>query len=176
MIQESELQTIRKSEGGSFEPLESDVYQVQIVDIQLKENEYMGKKSKQLEFTSQVATPLSDKDHGRQLKFWTSTTWNMGGGKYSPSKLFTLVTSVYKHYKPDVSVKDMEEIQVSQINDLIGKQVRVNVVAKEREDGKTVNKVESFLPIKAPVEFEPVEWKKNTAETDEDFERDMGFK
>jgi hypothetical protein len=149
---------IKKSDGGgSYKTLVPDAYQFQITNIALVESNFNGKSQKQLEFTAQLCDP-KEEHYGRQLRFWASLTWNAGGGDYRPSKLFTIFKSIYRLYYPERKVEEIEKVDGAMIKDLIGKQLKLNVIEVDKGD-KTYNKVDGFMPARTVIKgFTPIDW------------------
>jgi hypothetical protein len=141
--------SISKSQGQGFEILDADVYQVQIVDISEKEGTKFNSSEpvQQFEFKCEV---VEEENLGKRVFIWTTQSWFDGGKSSKPSKLFDLVRQIYAFYHKDVNVKDMEEINFQQLNDLIGKQLRVTVTVTE--NGR--NRVVGFMPIKKELPYD----------------------
>jgi len=127
----------------------ADVYQVILIDVKEAEGTDFntGEPKKQLKFFAQIAEG-DEKD--KIISFFTTFSWFNGGKSAKPSKLFNLVKAVWTYYRADVKIGDVPIIEADDVNNLIGKQLRVAV--EETEKGWP--KVTSFLPVKKEVKYE----------------------
>lgn len=137
-------QKISKSSGAEYSSIPSDVYQVQIIDVEEREGvkyNTVDEKIMQFMFKTQV---VEGEHKGAGVVIFTSKSWFDGGKSSKPSKLYNLLKAVYG------DVSNMEEISDVEINGAVGKQIRVTV--ELTDNGK--NKVTGFLPAKAKINYE----------------------
>ena len=148
---------IKQSEQPDFEPvvLPEDSYQVSIDRVELR----VGKKYMTEEDENQLLFYLKPlnvaPEFAKKVLFYQTTTSFFNGKSTSTknalkaSKLYGLIKTVYKFYKPEVKVDEMKAEQITDdvINELEGKQVMAIVALSET--GK--NKVVSLLSIKEEV-------------------------
>lgn len=153
---------IQQSARPDFEPvvLPEDSYQCLIDRVEFR----VGKKYMSEEDQDQLLfylKPLNvTPEFAKKLLFYQTTTSFFNGKSTSTrntlkaSKLYSLIKTIYKFYKPDVKVEDMkpEEITDDVINGLEGKQV---VAIVSLTDAGT-NKVVSLLSIKEEVKTDEV--------------------
>lgn len=151
---------IQQSAQPDFEPvvLPEDSYQCVIDRVEMK----VGKKYMTDEDQDQLLfylKPLNVAPEFEKKVLFFQTTTSFFNGKSSnsklamkASKLYSLIKTIYKFYKPEVKVDEMkaEEITDEVINELEGKQVQAIVALTDT--GK--NKVVSLLSIKEEVAVE----------------------
>lgn len=151
---------VPQSDKPDFEPivLPEDSYQCVIDRVELK----VGKKYMSDEDQDQLLfylRPLTvAPEFAKKVLFYQTTTSFFNGKSSSTksalkaSKLYGLIKTVYKFYKPEVKVDEMEADDVNDevINGLEGKQV-VAIVSLT-DTGK--NKVVSLLSIKEETKLE----------------------
>jgi hypothetical protein len=153
--------SIKRNEGGDFEIVPADLYQVQITDVTEREGTKFNSQDPQLQYMFKTVV-VEGEQKGQGIVIFTTPSWFDGGKKSKPSKLFNLFKTVYAFYKKDVDVKNMEGVTGAMINDLIGKQLRVTVEITDA--GK--NKVTGFMTIKKEVGY---------TETNDDVEKALGI-
>lgn len=139
---------VEAPENKDWNPIPEDIYQVVIKDI----DEKIMKKfqSEEEDAFYHVKFTILDGEGeaaNQQVSCFCARKWFSGNKKMSPSKLVNLVKAVYAFYYPKLSVVELEaeDMSIKVINDLIGKQLRINV--KLNADG-TNNKVSDFMAIK----------------------------
>jgi flavin-dependent dehydrogenase len=139
---------VEAPENKDWTPIPEDIYQVVIKDI----DEKIMKKfqSEEEDAFYHVKFTILDGEGvaaNQQVSCFCARKWFSGNKKMSPSKLVELVKAVYAFYYPKLSVVELEaeDMTIKVINDLIGKQLRVNV--KLNAEG-TNNKVSDFMAIK----------------------------
>lgn len=146
---------VQQSEEGDYSPLPADVYQVQIVDVEEREGtKYQSsEKITQLLFKTKVVEEGEFKN--RSLGIFVTPKWFAGGKNASPSKMFNLFKAVYSFYKKEVNIAelDAEFIGLSEINGLIGKQLRLTV----QVNAGNKNKIDSMMQIKQVIAYEQAE-------------------
>jgi hypothetical protein len=141
------FQATQKSNSDfSSEVLEEGLYTVEIEKVEAKE----GTKYMSTETQMQLVFYLRVIENPDKLLFYNTTFsffngQSTGQKKLNPSKLYNLIKTIYKAYKPDVDVSKIkpEELTDDSINELEGKQFKALV--KINENGK--NKIDSILPI-----------------------------
>ena len=135
--------------------LPEDSYQCSIEKVELREGtKYMSTETEmQLLF---YLKPLGvDETFKDKLLFFQTTTSFFNGkstkakNNVKSSKLYNIIRTVYRFYKPDVKVDEMksEEITDDVINYLEGKQLMA--IVKLSETGK--NKVTDIMSIKSEI-------------------------
>jgi len=132
--------------------LPEDSYQCVIDRVEMRE----GTKYMSTETETQLLFYLRPLDvgveFGKKLLFYQTSTSFFNGKSTNarqalkPSKLYQLIKTVYKKYKPEVKVDEMkpEDITADVINELEGKQLIA--IVKINENGN--NKVSDVLSIK----------------------------
>lgn len=121
-----------------FPTLEDGTYQVQIRDI----SDHVGSNYKtkepedQYQFDLEV---LDEENKGHVIKVWTSKKYSAAKEGRAESKLYTICNKVFGKVIP------ADELD---LNDLIGKQLKIVVTRFENEAGYERNKVVSFLAAK----------------------------
>lgn len=148
----------KQNEGGSTErtTLPEDSYQCVIDKVELREGtKYMSTEPEMQLLFYLRPLAVGDEYKSKLLFYQTSTSFFNGKSTSSkqslkPSKLFMLIRTIYRFYKPDVKVEDMQpdEITDTLINDLEGKQVIA--IVKINENGN--NKVSDIMSIKSQIE------------------------
>lgn len=148
-----------KPQDSVIEKVPADVYQVVLSDVQEVEGRDFNtnEPKQQLRFMAEI---VNGDEKGKAIFFYTSYSWFNGGKNAKPSKLYNLVKTVYTKYHPDIAIDDMAIIEASDVNSLIGKQLRVTV--EETENGWP--KVTAFVPVK-----DIIPYKKEASKVDEDF-------
>jgi hypothetical protein len=109
-----------KNEPKKYPLVPEGLYQIEIVDVEKQDNVStpFGIKN-QLKFKLQI---LDTDEKGNYLLYYTSESYNSGGGKYQSSKLYDFVCAIVG--------KQMDQNEAFSINDLIGKQAMVLVKHK----------------------------------------------
>lgn len=135
-----------------IDQIPADVYQIIITDVKEAQGTDFktGEPKNQLRFTADV---VEGDEAGKTISFFTSYSWFSGGKNAKPSKLYNLFKTIYAHYQPEAKVDDLPLVTASDVNDLIGKQLRVTVEVSE----KGWPKVTSFVSIKKELAYKPVE-------------------
>lgn len=147
----------KQSQATEFEKvvLPEDSYQCVIDKVEMRE----GTKYMSTEAETQLLFYLKPIDAGaefeRKILFYQTSTSFFNGKSTSAkqslkaSKLYQLIKTIYKKYKPEVKVEDMkaEDITAEVINELEGKQLIA--IVKINENGN--NKVSDVLSIKEEI-------------------------
>lgn len=135
--------------------LPEDSYQCVIEKVEQRE----GKKYLSEEMEQQLLFYLKPLNVSREFEtkvlfYQTTTSFFNGVSQNSkvpmkPSKLYNLIKTIYKFYKPEVKVENMKatDITAEVINGLEGKQIMA--IVKITESG--ANKITDILPIKAEI-------------------------
>ena len=142
----SEDLKIDTSENKEFELLPEDVYQVEIVDVnEVIRNKYQSTEQETaLRFKFKI---LEGKYKNRLLFKTISPKWNEGFEEGQPSNLYVLMTTL--GWKGGVPT-------AQDVNNLIGKQLRVLVKIKKGKKGE-YNAIEEFIKTNKLVEKEKEE-------------------
>lgn len=148
--------------NGTFPPIPTDVYQVQIKDVLTVKSKKYNSNEEQIQLNYKFIILDEGEFKGRFLQAWSTLVWFTGGqGQRAPSKLFMIIKAVHDFYYKDkktgtssVSEWTPDMINATVINDLIGKQLRVS--SSELPSG---GKVTAFMPIKVTLP----EWKEEDA-------------
>lgn len=169
----------KKSEEGEYTNavLPEDSYQCLIEQVELREGtKYMSTETEmQLLF---YLKPLNVPEEFKNKLLFYQTTTSFFNGKsqksksnLKPSKLFTLIQTIYRHYKPDVKTSDMlpEDITDEVINELEGKQI-IAIVKINQNDN---NKVADIMSIKEEVKIESGKDASNEKSPDEELDEIM---
>lgn len=131
-----------------YELLPKDVYQVELLDIELKEQQkYQSQETEEvLNFTFVVIE--DGKFYGRRL--WQTCSQKLVGGK-KQSHLYRVMSAfLEREFTQDECETPMDFLNEDLLNSLVGKQLRLTIGQKVSEQtGKTKNFIESFLPVKA---------------------------
>lgn len=135
-------------EKKDFELLPDDTYQVAITKLELKEGQpvYESKTGEvedrvEFEFTIVEDGPYK----GRKLWKNVSTTMSAGSTGYSPSGLYKLFCAVNRFSLSDEEAKSVE---AKDINEMLGKELRLVVKQEKSRKGNTKNKIKDVLPLK----------------------------
>lgn len=147
---------IEESTQSSYETIPAGIYQIILDDVEEREStNYKTKEPEtQLMFRARV---IEEGDHfGHSLGIFARPKWFSGGSSLSASKLYSLVKAVYGHYHKDtdIDVLTIADINMSFINDLLGKQLMVAVDVRKGKDGSDRNRITSFTPIKKEIAVE----------------------
>lgn len=118
--------------------LEDGTYQVVIKDINdfTGRNYKTGEPEEQYQFDLEV---LDEENKGHTIKVWTSKKYSAAKDGRAESKLFAISKKALGR------IVNADELD---LNDLIGKQIKVVVTRYENESGYERNKVVSFLEAK----------------------------
>lgn len=135
---------MKTPEKKDWPVIPEDVYQVEITDLTAEEAEWKGQKKDVFKFEFTIIEDGAY--YGR--KFWKK------GSRVSPCPsdnnkaplTWKVASAVLKH---SLTKDEGKSFTIAQMNNLIGKQLRVGVtVTAPKEDGKQYNNVESFFMVK----------------------------
>lgn len=133
-----------KKEGGTYEPIPEDMYQVELLDIELQEKPTYDDKTK-MEKVLSFQFVLLDALRGRSIwKNFVPTYLYIG--KNGKNTLYQVTEGLIGR-----ALTDEEEalgITSDFLNDLIGKQVRVTVKNKAGKEGKVFSNIVDFFPAR----------------------------
>lgn len=133
-----------KKEGGTYEPIPEDMYQVELLDIELQEKPTYDDKTK-MEKVLSFQFVLLDALRGRSIwKNFVPTYLYVG--KNGKNTLYQVTEGLIGR-----ALTDEEEalgITSDFLNDLIGKQVRVTVKNKAGKEGKVFSNIVDFFPAR----------------------------
>jgi hypothetical protein len=155
-----------------YPPLPEDVYQVFIKDVELTKGKAYQSNDEiwQLNFTFQVLE--EGEFYGRRL--WKRITPVISAAKANkkPANFNLVYEAVYKKTPYE---NQLAAINASVINDFIGKQLRLAVREAVSEEGKPVNRIDSYLATKKELplpkkELEDNEEKEEPAQEGEDYD------
>lgn len=135
--------------------LPEDSYQCVIEKVELREGKkYMSEETEQQLLFYLKPFNVSKEFETKVLFYQTTTSFFNGVSQSSKvplkaSKLYNLIKTIYKFYKPEVKVENMKAVDLTPdtINDLEGKQIMA--IVKIAESG--ANKITDILPIKAEI-------------------------
>lgn len=133
-------------EGKEFEVLPEEVYHAEVLDVEFKMQKkwQSDEEESTLVFTFVV---IEDGEHyGRRLwQYATPKLTKFKGG----SNLYKVLTGLYGRQLTDDECASPEETcSDDAINDLIGRQVRLGVGQKVKENGELKNIINSFFKVK----------------------------
>lgn len=134
--------------GKSFEPLPEDVYQVELLDIELQEKPSYNDKSvmeKVLSFQFVVLDQDERELRGRSIWRNFVPTFLYISSKHGKNALYQITEAIIKK---ELTEEQKATFGSDYINKLIGYQCRVTVKNKEGKEGKVFSNIETFLPVK----------------------------
>ena len=168
--------TFEKKEGGTYEPIPEDMYQVELLDVEMQEKPSYNDKNKMEKVLSFQFVLLDGTDlRGRSIwKNFVPTYLYIG--KNGKNSLYSVVEGLFG--RPLTNEEESMGISSDTLNDLIGKQVRVTVKNKAGKDNKVFSNIVDFFPARTlinaltPDEKEKarVKNKKETSISEEDDE------
>lgn len=135
-----------KQEMKSFDPLPAGVYQVELVDIEMKDGtDFEGNPAQNLSFTFVV---IEDGEYyGRKL--WANAARKFVNGT-KQSNLYKIISGITgKQFSKEECVASDEWMTFIYLNDLLGKQNLLAVSQKEKTTGGKKNVIDSILPVKS---------------------------
>lgn len=174
----NETMQIEKRETQTFDPIPDDIYQVELLDITMKERPKYGKPEEKENLFDFQFTLLegNDKDgdslRGRNLWRNFVPTYLYISSKNGKNVLYQIIEAILGQ---ELSPEQEAKMDGNFINSLIGGQVRVVVKTKQVGD-KTYSNIESFLPKKKDLkalteeEKEKATVKEKKEETNQDVE------
>jgi Protein of unknown function (DUF669) len=140
-------------EKAKFELLPEDKYEVEITDVEVKENKVYQKEETEDVFNFTFAITKGEYK-GRIL--WQNARMIMSAGwdKGNPSTLYRIYCAATgKKISPD----ETAAVTADMINGTIGKKLAVVVSQKPKQDGTLKNVITNFLEVKQSVEDKNLE-------------------
>jgi len=134
-------------QGKEFELLPVDVYQVELVDVSIKtQTKYQSTEEEDV-FVFDFAVIEEGEHYGRHMwQYCAQKLSKYNGG----SNLYKVLVGL--NGGKDLSQEAFESPEVTladdAINALIGKQVRISVGQKAKQDKTMKNIIEAYLPVK----------------------------
>lgn len=142
---------VKSSEKPDFLVLPEDVYQVKILDIKLLENQPKF-QSTDVEDVLKFEFVVTEAGEFNGTKLFSKNIRPMlsaGSTGYSPSTLYKIFSAVFR---VSLSEEESKTVSAQNINDMIGKEVRVHVKPiTSKSSGKTYNTITDYLPLKLEV-------------------------
>lgn len=150
-------------EGGSYTPLPKDVYQAEIVDIDVDTRENKDKKE---ETFFVITYGILDQGEFRARRVWDNwmTTYLYIGQK-GKNKLFKFIEASLRR---ELTKEEISSFTAIKMNKLIGQQLRLNIEIQNEK----YNKITDWLAAKSPLpeltqdEKEPKQEKEESTTTD----------
>jgi hypothetical protein len=129
-----------QNEGKDFEVIPEGLWNVQVVDLELKKDQegYQGKKVDKIYIRTGI---LDEELRGKSLMHFVSKAYTAGWDKGSPSKLYEFCCAVYGQNLNDEDKMDL--------NTLIGGKLKMLVKHKQGTDGKVRFNVAEVMKIDA---------------------------
>lgn len=137
---------VQTPEKSSFEVLPEDTYQVEIEDIELKTDQPVY-QSEEVEdrFSFKFRVVEEGEHNGRYLWLDVRPIMSAGGTGMNASWLYKIYSAVNQVKLTDEQAKS---VGGDQVNDMVGKQLRVIVKQKPKQNGELRNKITDVLPLK----------------------------
>ena len=143
---------IEKKEGTEYPPLPENIYQVELLDIELQVKPKYKKENETEKVFSFQFTLLNGKEKdGSSLRgrnIWRNfvPTYLYIGNK-GKNILYQIVEAIIgMELSPEIEAT----LDAEKLNKLIGRQARI-VVKNTKKDDKTYSNIDTFLPIEAPL-------------------------
>ena len=134
-------------EGKEWDLIPKDVYQVEVLDIELKEGTKYQSDEKQTQLVFTFVLIEEGEHYGRRMWQYASQTLSKFKGG---SNLYKTIVGLNGGVQ--LTDEQCSNIDVTcsdeALNALIGKQVRLSIGDKAKQDGTLKNIIESYLPIK----------------------------
>ncbi len=142
-------QIILKKEKTEYPPIPSNIYQVELLDINLEEKPAYKQPDKIENVYSFQFVLLAGKDKdGSSLRgrnIWANFVPSYFYiGKNGKNNLYKIVEGLIGR---ELSQEEEANMSTDFINSLIGKQVRILVDNKPNKEGKVYSRIENYLPI-----------------------------
>lgn len=139
--------SIPKEEGTKFEVLPADIYQAELVDVNVEENPDYNDKSKIVKNFSFLFSILEEPNRGRWMTYRFVPT-SLYIGKKGKNKLYNVVETLIGH---ELTLEEEATMDTNFINLLVGKQIRLGIKVKTEGEKKT-NIIETLYPVKTSLE------------------------
>jgi len=142
------------TEKKVYPPLPADVYQVEILAIEIKDNIFYDptdpKSDPVDKYTTSVTLVVIEdgKFYGRQL--WDNFSSRVKPtGKKGPTKTYKFVTAVLDSAMDWTACEGFVSEFGKNMKNFIGKQLRITVEVGAKEDGTPKNKIASYMVVKS---------------------------
>lgn len=128
-------------------PLPGDMYQVQVLDVEEREGTAYGSGQPEMQLNFKLAV-LDDGPYYGRFLFATCSRKFVGGSK--PSNLFSLISALTSRQFTKEEMQNPSAILTADfLNKLIGEQVRVTLIEKDRANGEgKTNKITTYMSKK----------------------------
>lgn len=141
--------SIPKKEKSEYPPIPSNIYQVELLDVNLEEKPaYKQPEKIENVYSFQfVLLAGKDKDGGslRGRNIWANFVPSYFYiGKNGKNNLYKIVEGLLGR---ELTIEEEASMSSDFINSLIGKQVRILVDNKPNKEGKVYSRIENYLPI-----------------------------
>lgn len=137
-----------EKEKMEFDPLPEDVYQVQLLDVEMQSKPSYDDKTVMENVLSFQFVVVDDGEfRGRSIwkNFVPTYLYN---GKKGKNGLYQITEAIIRRELKD---EDKQNLSSDFVNDLVGYQCRVTVKNKTTGEGKTFSNIDTFLPAKSNV-------------------------
>lgn len=157
--------SLQKNSGDTakYPLLPADSYQVIVKDVTEKKDQPVYQKPDEVEDKLGFEFEVIEEGEFKGRKLWQdvrkkiSSGGDSNGKSFSPSTLYRLFCAVNN---VKLSQPEADSVGATDINSLIGRQVRLVVQQKPNLRGELKNKITDFLPVKSqikpPIEDYPV--------------------
>lgn len=135
---------IEKKEGITYDPVPDDIYQVELLDIEVKEQEkYKEPTKKEKVFSFQFTILDHEELRGRNIWVNFVPTYLYISSKNGKNKLYQIVESILGR---ELTPEDEATMDAEKLNKLIGHQLRIFVETITKND-KKFNNVKKFMKL-----------------------------
>lgn len=140
---------IEKKVGGDYSPLPENIYQVQLVDIEVQEKPaYKNPDQSEKVLSFKFATLAGKDKDGNSLRgrlVWKNfVPLFLYVGKNGKNALYQITEALIGR---DLTKEEEVSMGTRELNALIGMQCRIVVKNKAGKDNKVFNNIETLLPI-----------------------------
>ena len=126
-----------------YPPIPTDIYQCELTDISLDESTYSGEKETVFKFE---LTLIEDGPHyGRKVWKRTAFIAPVPGKNGKNPWVWKICSALVGHA---LTKEEGQKLTAEAMNQLIGNQLRVNIIESEPKDGVVYNNVDSVLAAK----------------------------
>lgn len=137
-----------EKEKMEYDPLPEDVYQVQLLDVEMQSKPSYDDKTVMEDVLSFQFVVLDDGEfRGRSIwkNFVPTYLYN---GKKGKNALYQITEAIIRRELKD---EDKQNLSSDFVNTLVGYQCRVTVKNKTTGEGKIFSNIDTFLPAKANI-------------------------
>lgn len=135
-----------ESSAKSFENLPKDVYQFELIDIEVKEQTKWQSTEVENVFVFTFSIVEDTELYGRRM--WQYASQKLSSFKDGSNLYKTLCGLLGRQLTEEECSDPMGFCTADFMNSLIGKQVRLSIGEKKKDDGTLKNIIESYLPVK----------------------------